>query len=234
MEPTLPKTQASATVASGGGPLTPPLADVWFERAAEPAEDLSERWSRASSEDDLRGAPKVGHVLRGLRQRKGMSLKDVANASGLSGSFLSALERDQSDVSLGRLTRLAQVFNHDIGSLLAYTTKRSTPQFVAERDRLVVDRGEGIDYRVFRLPGLNFELITATFSPHTFFRDAITHEGIDIIYVLTGQIVLEYAGAHYTMKPGDCTIYSGAYPHRFRNDTAQSASWLSVVTGSVY
>ena len=184
--------------------------------------------------DDGRGVPKVGHVLRGLRQRNGMSLKEVADGSGLSVSFLSAVERDQSDISLGRLNRLAQFFNHDIGSLLGYTGRRSTPQFVSDRDRLVVDRGEGVDYRVFRLPGLDFELITATFGPHTEFRDAITHEGLDIVYVLDGQVVLEYNGEDYPMQAGDCTMYSGAYPHRFRNDTGRSSSWLSIVTGIVY
>ena len=184
--------------------------------------------------DDGRGVPKVGHVLRGLRQRNGMSLKEVADGSGLSVSFLSAVERNQSDISLGRLNRLAQFFNHDIGSLLGYTGRRSTPQFVSDRDRLVVDRGEGVDYRVFRLPGLDFELITATFEPHTEFRDAITHEGLDIVYVLNGQVVLEYNGEDYPMQAGDCTMYSGAYPHRFRNDTGRSSSWLSIVTGIVY
>jgi transcriptional regulator with XRE-family HTH domain len=198
------------------------------------AEEFNVRHVEAPDKDDGRGVPKVGHVLRGLRQRNGMSLKEVADGSGLSVSFLSAVERDQSDISLGRLNRLAQFFNHDIGSLLGYTGRRSTPQFVSDRDRLVVDRGEGVDYRVFRLPGLDFELITATFGPHTEFRDAITHEGLDIVYVLTGQVVLEYNGEDYPMHAGDCTMYSGAYPHRFRNVTGRSASWLSIVTGIVY
>jgi transcriptional regulator with XRE-family HTH domain len=196
--------------------------------------EVATPWSAAEPVDEDVGMPQVGQLLRGLRLRNGMSLKDVATGSGLSVSFLSAVERGQSDISLGRLNRLAQYFHHDIGSLLGYTTRRSTPQFVTERDRLVVDRGEGIDYRVFRLPGLDFELITATFGPHTAFRDAITHEGLDIIYVLSGEIVLEYNGTDYPMVRGDCTLYSGAYPHRFRNDTAKPAGWLSIVTGIVY
>jgi transcriptional regulator with XRE-family HTH domain len=183
---------------------------------------------------DQAGLPRVGRVLRSLRQRRDMSLKDVADRSGLSVSFLSAVERGESDISLLRLNRLAQVFGHDIGSLLGYTAQRSTPQFLVDRDRLVVDRGEGIDYRVFRLPGLNFELITANFEPRSAFRDAITHEGLDIVYVLKGRLVLEYDGIDYPMDAGDCTMYSGAYPHRFRNDSPRPAGWLSIVTGIIY
>jgi len=183
--------------------------------------------------DDGR-TPKVGRVLRDLRLRDGMSLKDVADASGLSVSFLSAVERDQSDISLGRVNRLAQVFNYDIGSLLGYIGNRSTPQFVAKGDRLQVDRGDGIDYRVVRLPGLDFELITAEFAPGAAFRDTITHEGLDIVYVLEGELILEYDGDDYPMHAGACTLYSGAYPHRFRNDSGRPASWLSIVNGIVF
>ncbi len=180
------------------------------------------------------GLPKVGLVLRSLRQNLGMSLKEVADASGLSVSFVSAVERGQSDISIGRLDRIAQVFHHDIGSLLGYTAQRSTPQFIGDADRLVVDRGPGIDYRVFRLRGLGFELITASFDPHTAFTDTIAHQGLDIVYMLDGQVVLEYNGEDYVLKAGDCTMYSGAYAHGFRNDTARPATWLSIVTGMVF
>ena len=195
---------------------------------------LAQSGEAAPAQTGQAGLPRVCAVLRGLRQRHDMSLQDVADRSGLSVSFLSAVERGQSDISLGRLGRLAQVFGYDIGSLLGYTAQRSTPTFMEDRDRLVVDRGEGIDYRVFRLPGLNFELISATFEPRTEFRDAITHEGLDIVYVLNGRLVLEYDGIDYPMRAGDCTIYSGAYPHRFRNVSARPAGWLSIVTGIIY
>src|ERR1700727_1378135 len=92
-------------------------------------------WSEQGDVEE-KGLPKVGRVLRSLRQRHEMSLKDVADRSGLSVSFLSAIERGQSDISLGRLNRLAEVFGHDIGSLLGYTAQRSTPQFLQDRDRV--------------------------------------------------------------------------------------------------
>lgn len=183
---------------------------------------------------DRPGLPRVGQVLRHLRQRQSMSLTDVSERSRLSISFLSAVERGQSDISLTRLDRLAQVLGHDLGSLLGYTVQRSTPSFLDDRGRLVVDRGEGIDYRVFRLPGLNLELITASFEPDSEFRDAIAHEGVDIVYMLQGELVLQYDGIDYPMRGGDCTLYSGAYPHRFRNESDSSAGWLSIVTGLVY
>src|SRR6516165_9957074 len=88
--------------------------------------------------------PAVGPLIRGLRKQQGLSLKEVATASGLSVSFLSAVERERSDISVKRLARLAAVFNHDLGSLLGYGTRRSTPQPIEATNRMKIDRGEGV------------------------------------------------------------------------------------------
>jgi len=49
--------------------------------------------------------PRVGEVIRRLRRRRGLSLRDLAEQSGLSQSFLGAVERGQSDISVGRRSR---------------------------------------------------------------------------------------------------------------------------------
>jgi transcriptional regulator with XRE-family HTH domain len=180
------------------------------------------------------GLPDVGAILRRLRTRKGLSLQDVAIEADISMSFLSAVERGRSDISLGRLARLAAVFDHDVGSLLGYSARKRTPQFMVKRDRAEVDRGAGIAYYVTRIPGTNFEVITATLAPHADFRDAITHEGIDIVYVTTGAIILVYDGVDYAMEEGDCTVYSAAYPHKFRNDSDTWSQVVSIATENVY
>ena len=47
--------------------------------------------------------PRVGEVIRRLRQQRGFLLRDLAERSGLSQSFLGAVERGQSDIAVGRL-----------------------------------------------------------------------------------------------------------------------------------
>jgi transcriptional regulator with XRE-family HTH domain len=180
------------------------------------------------------GLPNVGAILQRMRQQRGMSLQDVADATGLSPSFLSAVERGKSDIALRRLARVAAVFHHDVGSLLGYSARQARPQFVQGGDRLRVDRGDGIDYAVLRPPGVDFELIVATFGPRAQFRDAITHEGLDITYVARGELVLVYNDEEYALPTGECVVYSAAYPHRFRNDTDDYAQFINVVTATVY
>ena len=52
--------------------------------------------------------------------------------------------------------------------------------------------------------------------------------------MLSGTVVLVYNGAEYALSPDDCVVYSGAYPHTVRNDTARPAQIVFIVTETVY
>ena len=70
--------------------------------------------------------PRVGEVIRKLRLARGLSIREVAEAAGLSSSFLGAVERGESDIAVGRLAQVAGVFGHDVASLLGYVACRSS------------------------------------------------------------------------------------------------------------
>jgi transcriptional regulator with XRE-family HTH domain len=53
--------------------------------------------------------PELGARLKALRKRRGLSLRDLAAQSGLSQSFLGAVERGRSDIAVGRLAQVAAV-----------------------------------------------------------------------------------------------------------------------------
>jgi transcriptional regulator with XRE-family HTH domain len=179
-------------------------------------------------------APDVGTILKRLRDRNGVTVRDLAKASGLSASFIRAVERGDSDISLGRLARLAQFFEYDLGSFLGYTTQLSRPNFVMQETRKKVNRGRGVDYEALHLPGIDLDFIMVNFAPHSKFKNELAHEGIDVIYVIEGNIVLVVDGADYPMETGDCCVFSAAYPHLVRNDSGRRATAVSLTTGRMY
>jgi transcriptional regulator with XRE-family HTH domain len=180
------------------------------------------------------GVPNVGEILKRFRTRRGESLRDVAQGTGLSASFLSMLERGECDITLSRLAAIAQHFDHDVGSLLGYTARGATPQFVRRSDRVKVNRGKGVDYHVTRIPGTELEVVVAIFDPHTRLKDEITHEGVDISLVIEGRVIVTINGVDYPLEAGETAIWSGAYRHTMRNDDDEKAIFVGVVTEQVY
>lgn len=187
----------------------------------------------ATGIEDL-GFPRPGEVLKRLRTRRGWSLRDVARESGLSQSFLGAVERGESDIALERLARLARVFDHDVGSFLGYSSRGSRPTFLDESDRVRMHRGEGIDYEIIRLPGLGMELVQVTLGPKTRFDAEMAHEGVDVTLVVDGIVTAGYNGRDYELPAGSCVMWSGGYSHSFRNETRRKARYVGFTTAMVF
>jgi transcriptional regulator with XRE-family HTH domain len=168
--------------------------------------------------------PDIGRILKHLRAQRNVSIREVAEKSGLSATFVRAVERGDSDISLGRLARLAQFFDRDLGAFLGFSLRLSRPNVVGKESREHNFRGRGIDYESIHLPGIDVDLVLVEMAPRHRFRDELLHEGIDVLYVSAGEVVLELDHVEYALKAGDCVMYSAAYPHLLRNDSSKPAS----------
>jgi transcriptional regulator with XRE-family HTH domain len=176
----------------------------------------------------------VGVIVRRLRQQRGLSLEELAAASGVSASFLSAVERGASDIAVGRLSRVAAAFGLDLVTFLGYFSTPGKPRIFTVADRIPVDRGEGIEYYHLPVPGADAEVVSATFAPRAGFRDAMTHAGLDIVYVVRGELVLIYDNVEYTLSCGEVGVWPSSHPHSFRNDGDTPAEFFAVATETVW
>jgi transcriptional regulator with XRE-family HTH domain len=178
--------------------------------------------------------PDVGAILKRLRAQHNVTVQELAEHSGLSASFIRAVERGDSDISLGRLARLAQFFQYDLGSFLGFTAQLSRPNFVRDASRARIKRGKGIGYEALHLPGIDLDLIVVELEARSKFKNALSHEGIDVVYVIEGEIVVVVDGIDYPMTTGECCVFSAAYPHLLRNDSGKHATAISLTTGRMY
>jgi transcriptional regulator with XRE-family HTH domain len=177
--------------------------------------------------------PEIGNVIRTLRHQRGLSLREVAQRAQLSSSFLGAVERGESDISVGRLSLVAQALGHDIGSLLGYSLQQTRPRFIRPNDQVTMKRGSGVELVAIRIPGTNLELLHASLPAHT--RDKpVTHAGLDILFVLEGELVLNLDGDDYPLTSGECVVWPSSHKHAIRNDSDAPARAIGLVTEKVY
>jgi transcriptional regulator with XRE-family HTH domain len=177
--------------------------------------------------------PQIGNVIRNLRRQRGLSLREVAERAQLSASFLGAVERGESDISVGRLSLIAEVLGHDLASLLGYSLRQSSPRFIRPDEQVRMRRGKGIELTAMRIPSTNLELLLATLPPHSQDRP-VTHAGVDILYVLEGNLVLRLDDTDYPMTAGECVVWPSSHEHAIRNDSDQPARAIGLVTETVY
>src|SRR5262245_19528592 len=178
--------------------------------------------------------PRVGEVIRRLRQQRRFSLRDLAERSGLSQSFLGAVERGQSDISVGRLSHAARVLGHDVASLLGYSLRRATPVVVRPSDHVAGPRGRGVEFRTFAIPGTHLEFMLATLAPRSRFDDEVTHAGIDVMFVSEGSLVLVVDGVDYPLDACECAVWPSSHTHTVRNDGDVPAVALGFTTEAVH
>jgi transcriptional regulator with XRE-family HTH domain len=163
--------------------------------------------------------PALGVSLRALREARGLSLHEVAAATGISASFLSLVENAKSDITLGRLTRLVAFFGVSIADLLPAATRADAHVVRRDEARLLHSPAEGIDVYLLT-PDTTHAMMPMylAFEPAAKLAEYGRHAGQEFVYVVEGSLALELEGAETRLlRAGDSAYYRGEHPHSFHN-----------------
>src|SRR5688572_18730681 len=82
--------------------------------------------------------PSLAEGLRALRLSKGLSLKEVALATEISTSFLSLVENGKSDITIGRLVRLVNLYGVTLTDLIPPRPDDSEPEITRVDERRLI------------------------------------------------------------------------------------------------
>jgi len=165
-----------------------------------------------------------GARFRRLRQRRDLSLAQVASATGVSVGFLSALERGQMRASIGTLQRIARYYRTNILSF--FEPAKDNSRLVRPTERKVLETTKGVRMELLAWGNTAME-------PHLFrikrggsSGESYTHEGEEFLHVLRGEFEIWLnTDEHYHMKVGDSLYFQSSTPHRWRNP-GKTESWL--------
>ncbi|HTX07853.1 MAG TPA: XRE family transcriptional regulator [Solirubrobacteraceae bacterium] len=179
---------------------------------------------------------RLGRTLRALRTSRGLRLADLARESGLSAPFLSQVEQGQSDISVGRLIRIAQALHVSVTDLIELPPPGGRP-LVRASERASVHsptRGLTVELLASRTDGHTYAL--STLGPHVV-ADARSYRipGQDYsVFMLSGRAVIEFGtGDPVTLEAGDSISFMSEEFRSMRNlgATPTSHVWISVPGG---
>jgi DNA-binding transcriptional MerR regulator/quercetin dioxygenase-like cupin family protein len=165
-----------------------------------------------------------GLRFRRLRQRRDLSLVEVARATGVSVGFLSALERGQMRASIATLTRIARYYRTNLLSFFDASKKNS--RLVPPQERRILETTKGVRMELLAWGNKVMEPHLFRVKPGSGSGEPYTHEGEEFLHVIRGRFEI-WIGSdeHYKLKPGDSLYFESSTPHRWRNP-GSSESWL--------
>jgi transcriptional regulator with XRE-family HTH domain len=163
----------------------------------------------------------LGQRVKKLRTDRGWSLDNLAQASGVSRSMLSEIEREKANPTLAVTFRIASAFGMSISELIETSERQASIQVVRNSDRGQVYRSDK-NCQIRTLSPLNLEkdveFYEVTLRGGGELRSNPHYEGTrEFLTVENGKVLLESAGDTVELGPGDSATYRADVPHAIIN-----------------
>ena len=160
----------------------------------------------------------LGRKIRDLRLRRGLTVQQLAEATGLSKGFVSQVENGRTSPSLSTLQDLAKSLETSVAYLVVeedivpYVVRRS------ERPNMSVN-GNGARVEVLSAqPRRNLELLQAELPAGMSTSEKRQfHHGEEIVLCMEGRIKLSCGDHVVCLEVGDSCHFDGRVPHSIEN-----------------
>lgn len=178
---------------------------------------------------------KIGEKVRSLRLKKKLGLAQLGEHTGLSPAMLSKIERGQLFPTLPTLLRIALVFGVGLEYFFVEPSERPTIAVVRREDRLRLPDRPGEETPSYYFESLDFpvtdrklQAFYAEFPAQSKASELHQHEGVELIYVLKGQLVVSIANDEVVLNEGDAMYFDSGAPHSYRREGRSPCSAIVV------
>jgi transcriptional regulator with XRE-family HTH domain len=183
----------------------------------------------------------LGPRVKALREAMGLSLRDLAERSGVSAPMLSQVERGETSPTVAVAAKIAAGLDLRLSQLLRLDEDGAVTVTRADEGRPAGgDSRAGHRYEVLTapLPGQRAELsrhVLAAGGATGTAADPPMHEPgtRETALVETGRVVLHCDGADYPLDEGDCVTFDADLPHHFENPGPGEARFLAVTSAGL-
>ncbi|MBB3230934.1 helix-turn-helix domain-containing protein [Halomonas stenophila] len=160
----------------------------------------------------------LGQHLQRLRQKKGLSLSQLASAAGIAKSNLSRLEQGNGNPTLDTIWRLAVQLNVPFGTLVAPITVPLGEDGVQVR---LIDQGK-------ERPQVDAYWMRC--APHTIrHAEAHTPGARESLTLVSGQLEAGPEGETRVLRAGDTHAFAADRPHLYRTGESWATLLLTVI-----
>ncbi|GAW93795.1 helix-turn-helix domain-containing protein [Calderihabitans maritimus] len=175
----------------------------------------------------------LGQKLKAARLEKNLTLQEVSKKAGLSVNYLSRIENDKVNITVGTLQKLAKCYQKDPGYFLNDSPSTGV-RFIRRQERHSLGLDRGAELQVLLADDAQkLEVLLIDLEPGNE-SAPITSPGEKFIVVTKGVVTVVIEGEEYNLEEGDSLRFDSSNEHYWKNKTDQSASFLMIATPPRY
>ena len=173
----------------------------------------------------------VGYHLRNLRTTRGLSIRTLADMSGLNFNTLSLIENNKSSPSVSTLQQLAVALRVPI---TAFFDTETQPQDVVfqkkgKRPKATFAHGTLEDLGTGLSLGNGIPLVMTLMPGSSSGSDLLVHTGQEFVYCLNGYLSYTVSDKTYDLEEGDSLIFQAHQAHRWENSGIAIARFILIL-----
>jgi transcriptional regulator with XRE-family HTH domain len=177
----------------------------------------------------------IGDKIKQRRNELNMSLRDLAEQSDLTASYISQVERKVSVPSIESLRKISKALNVPTFYFFLENDSPSPVVRRAERRKLTLPKSN-LTYELLT-PSLSrkMEIILAELKPGRGEVQLVHHTNTEeCILVLEGVLEVVIAGEAYILEEGDSIYFEGALLQKIAQHGDKLVRYLSVITPPIF
>src|SRR5260221_7656367 len=161
----------------------------------------------------------IGYEVKRFREKLGLTISELAKADELSAGMLSKIENGAPSPSLASLQALSHALQVPVTALFRGFEETRDASFVKAGQGLTIERRGTRAGHQYQLLGHSSHgplmvepyLITLTDKSDVF--PTFQHAGLELLYLLEGNVVYRHGDKTYDMHPGDSLFCDADAPH---------------------
>lgn len=200
-----------------------------FQNTSFPTPNAQEKDLPSTEKQDV--SEQVGQKIRQIRKSRRLSIRALAEMSGLSVNTLSLVENGKTSPSVNTLQQLAQSLNLSIPAFFEESKPKTQVvyQKAGERQQISFPLGQ-MERLNTGVPPTGYEPFVSKLEVGANSGDVpVTYPGREFIYCLEGHITYFIGDNVYPLAPGDSLIFDAHTPHIWRNTASTGSSALLVI-----
>jgi transcriptional regulator with XRE-family HTH domain len=180
----------------------------------------------------------VGDRVRALREAMALSLRDLAQRSGVSAPMVSQVERGETSPTLSVAAKIAGGLDLTLSQLLRLDEEPHVV-VVPQRERRKTRRnGHRFEELTPPLPGQRHSVSMHVLKPRAATGgagDPPLHEpgSRETAVVQAGSVTLVLGDKRYELTPGDAVTFDADLLHHFENPGSTESTFMAVVTAGL-